>query len=130
MNETVQRYLEKSAESLASAKDDLAKKRFNSCANRTYYACYQAAVALLISRGVSPPGGKERWEHDFVQAQTSNLIRRKKMLPAKYRAALPELMVVRVTADYKPQSVSKRKAAKVLKTATEFVTVTSKDISK
>lgn len=130
MSEVAQNFLAKSEESLASAKDDLAKKRFNSCANRAYYACYQAAVAVLIAHGVTPPSKKRRWEHDVVQTQISNLIRRKKVLPAKYRSTLPELMAVRITADYEPRNVSERKARRVLKVATEFVTVLSREIIK
>jgi len=130
MSEAIQKYLLKLEESLASAKDDLAKKRFNSCANRAYYACYQAAVALSIKHNLTPTSGKEIRKHEAVQSQIATLIKRKKVLPADQRSVLSKLMIVRITADYKPQSISKRKAARVLKTATKFVTLVEKEASK
>lgn len=116
-------YLSKSKESLASAKDNLKSKRYNSCANRAYYACYQASVAALTAHGVTPPSKKRRWEHDIVQTQISNLIRRKKVLPAKHRSTLSELMTTRIKADYEEHNVPQRDARRGLKTATEFVSL-------
>jgi uncharacterized protein (UPF0332 family) len=59
-------YLAKAAESLLSAESDFAGSRYNSCANRCYYACFQAAVAALIREGIHPHGD---WGHDFVQGR-------------------------------------------------------------
>jgi uncharacterized protein (UPF0332 family) len=39
----VQSFLTKAEESLTSAQDDFAAGRHNSCANRCYFACFQAA---------------------------------------------------------------------------------------
>ncbi len=129
MSETAQKYLEKSKESLASAKDDLAKKRFNSCANRAYYACYQAAVALLLKYNVTPAGEKELRKHGAVQSQIAVLIKRKKILPTNQRDVLSELIGVRITADYFASSVPKRAAKQALKKAEEFVKLISQEVS-
>lgn len=44
-------FLLKARESLASAEADLKAGRFNSAANRAYYAAFQAAVAMLVEHG-------------------------------------------------------------------------------
>ncbi len=63
-------YLAKARESLAGAESELANGRYNNCANRCYYACFQAAVAALVQHGIRPPGGQRAaWGHAFVQAQ-------------------------------------------------------------
>jgi uncharacterized protein (UPF0332 family) len=54
----------KSFESLAAAESEYVNGRFNTCANRCYYACFQAAVAALARHGITPPGGA----HAFVRA--------------------------------------------------------------
>ena len=127
MSETVQKYLEKSEEGLASSRDDLAKKRFNSCANRSYYACYQAAVALLLKHNVTPTGERGTWTHEALQAQVSILIRRRKVLPAEHKTTLPELMAARLIADYESESVSKTRAGRILKKAEKFVNLIAKE---
>ena len=56
-------YLEKAIESLAGAESEHANKRYNNCANRCYYAMFQAAIAALIAAGIRPTGDRDRWEH-------------------------------------------------------------------
>jgi uncharacterized protein (UPF0332 family) len=41
-------YLAKASESLLTAESELVNGRYNSCANRCYYACFQAAIAALL----------------------------------------------------------------------------------
>ena len=41
----VEIYLAKALESLEGAESELANRRYNNCANRCYYASFQAAVA-------------------------------------------------------------------------------------
>lgn len=102
-------YLSKSLESLRSARADLAGKRYNSAANRAYYAAFQAAVAVLIAEGVHPRG--ESWEHRFVHSQFSGkLIGRRKLFPATYGAMLKALLETRLAADYRPSTVSRNQA--------------------
>ena len=53
MNDT-QNYLAKSQGSLAGAESDPAHRNFNNCAWAAHYACFQAAVAALLSEVISP----------------------------------------------------------------------------
>ena len=47
-------YLYKALESLSSAQSELGNRHFNSSANRSYYACLQAAIAALLMEGPEP----------------------------------------------------------------------------
>ena len=40
-------YLRKALESLAGAESECANRRFSNCANRAYYAAFQAAISAL-----------------------------------------------------------------------------------
>lgn len=76
MEGDVSAYLSKATESLATAESEFTMGRYKSCANRCYYACFQAAVAALIREGMRPRG---YWGHDFVQGQfVGLLIKRRK----------------------------------------------------
>src|SRR5437899_261612 len=102
-------FLTKAEESLATAETESINGRYNSCANRCYYACFQAAVAALIRAGVSPRG--DQWRHEFVQAQFSTmLIRQRKVYPSELRDVLMRNLQVRQAADYTPEQVSEPQA--------------------
>lgn len=60
-------YWAKAEESLAGAESEFAQGRYNNCANRCYYACFQAAIVALLRAGVLPRGGQ--WEHAYVQGE-------------------------------------------------------------
>src|SRR2546426_3512885 len=66
MEQDITIYLAKATESLLTAESEFANGRYNSCANRCYYACFQAAIAALLREGIRPRG---QWSHAFVQAQ-------------------------------------------------------------
>jgi uncharacterized protein (UPF0332 family) len=51
MEQDITIYLAKATESLLTAESEFANGRYNSCANRCYYACFQAAIAALIREG-------------------------------------------------------------------------------
>ena len=73
-------FLAKAEASLAGAESELSQGRFDNGANRSYYACFQAAVAALIVAGIRPPSHDGRWGHDFVQARfVGNLVNRRKV---------------------------------------------------
>ncbi len=102
-----ERYLAKAKESLASSRADVRARRYNSAANRAYYAAFQAAVAALIQAGIRPEN--DDWGHRFVMSQFSGkLIRRRKLLPGVVRSILPDLFNHRVKADYGSENVSVR----------------------
>ena len=70
-------YLDKARESVTGARVAYEAGRFNNSANRSYYACFQAAIHALILEGIRPPGGSSEWGHDFVPSQfVGNLINR------------------------------------------------------
>ena len=62
-------FLSKAHDTLLAAQVLLEKELYDSCANRAYYAAFQAALAALTSFGLKA----EKSEHKWVQA-TFNLI--------------------------------------------------------
>ncbi len=119
-----QAYLAKAVESLDSATADFAGARYNSCANRAYYACFQAAIAALLSAGIRPANPRGEWSHEFVQSQFNGLlINRRKLYPTLLRRVLRDTIEVREKADYTSSPVNGRVASRVLKQAQDFVKV-------
>lgn len=59
-------FLAKARESLAGDESEFVNDRFNYCANRASYACFPAAIHVLIGAGVKPPGASEPCGHDVV----------------------------------------------------------------
>jgi uncharacterized protein (UPF0332 family) len=115
-------FLAKSDESLAGAASELAAGRYNNCANRCYYACFQAAIAALMQAGVGPTGARGEWGHAHVQREFSGrLINRRKEYPGTLRDVLGRLLVLRRTADYRTVTVSDTQAARAMRHAREFV---------
>ncbi len=115
-----ERYLRKARESLASAQADVRAKRYNSAANRAYYAAFQAAVAALISYSVKPEG--RNWEHRYVNSQFSGkLIWRRELFKSGMAEVLDKLFDVRINADYKPDPVSAKHEERSVRVAREFV---------
>jgi uncharacterized protein (UPF0332 family) len=108
-------YLEKATESLIGAESEYANRRYNNCANRCYYAMFQAAVAALIAAGIRPADVKEQWGHDFVQAQFSGmLVRRRKLYSSDLVSMLPHVAQIRLLADYDAETISQTLAERAL----------------
>ena len=79
-------YLTKAIESLLTAETESINGRYNSCANRCYYACFQAAIAAILNEGIRPAG---QWNHQFVQAQfVGILINQRKRYDSELRRVL------------------------------------------
>ncbi len=115
-------YLHKAIESLAGAESEFANRRYNNCANRCYYAMFQAAVAALIAAGIRPVNVREQWGHDFVQAQFSGmLIGRRKLYPSDLSPLLSDVSRRRMTADYEIVATSQTVAERTLQKAKAFV---------
>jgi uncharacterized protein (UPF0332 family) len=115
-------FLEKAEENLAAAESEFANRRYNSCASRCYYACFQAAIYALAGAGIRPAGRAGDWGHDFVQAQfNGQLINRRKVYSPSLRNTLAENYAVRETADYKRDHVTEIKARRALRRTDEFV---------
>ena len=117
----IQAWRAKSQQNLASAASELANGRYDACANRAYYACFQGAIAALLVAGIRPTGAV--WGHDFVQAQfAGQLITRRKQYPSELRDTLPQLFDLRRRADYEPAAVSATLADRAVRRARDFVT--------
>lgn len=104
---------------MASAQADVRGKRYNSAANRAYYAAFQAAVAALITYDIRPA---ENWEHEFVASQFSGkLIKRRKLIGPGLRDVLEKLFDIRVDGDYRPDPVSATRAGRAVDAAQRFL---------
>ena len=122
-----QLYMAKVIENLASAASELANARYNACANRCYYACFQMAIVALLRAGVASPGRRGEWGHDFVQAQFAGvLISARKLYPAEQRSVLIQLHELRARADYETTPVSAVQAERALRRARAFVQATTR----
>jgi uncharacterized protein (UPF0332 family) len=113
-------FLAKARESLAAAEADLQAGRFNSAANRAYYAAFQASISLLIEHGIRPRG--RTWEHRFVMSEfSSKLVTRRKVVSSTLGGKLELLMTTRLVADYSNDSVSKRASVRSVREAVGFL---------
>ena len=122
MIETESPYWGKAEESLAGAESEFTNGRYNNCANRCYYSCFQAAVVALKRAGVRPRGASGQWSHDFVPAQFDGLlIGRRKLYATDLRGVLARNYGLRAAADYEDASVSRAEAARALQRARTFV---------
>jgi uncharacterized protein (UPF0332 family) len=122
MDETDQGFLLKALESLHGAESECASGRYNNCASRCYYACFQAAVQALVWAGIRPRSSRGQWGHDFVQAEfAGQLIGRRKLYSAALRTTLSRTLLMRVVADYEDTPLSEREAARSLRWAKPFV---------
>ena len=112
-------FLAKAEESLASAEDDHAKDRFNSCARNTYYAAFQAAVAALLLERIQPRG---RWEHEFVHSQFAGiLVYRRKLFGTAFRTLLIDAFERRADADYTEKLLKRQDVRPLLTQVTQLV---------
>jgi uncharacterized protein (UPF0332 family) len=120
MEQTITIYLTKVTESLLSAESEFVNGRYNSCANRCYYACFQGAIAALLSEGIRPHG---QWSHPFVQAQfVGVLINQRKHYDSELRRVLSDNQSLRDKADYRPEFVTATQASRALRRTRLFVT--------
>ncbi len=120
METEVSIYLAKAAESLLSAESEFSNGRYNSCANRCYYACFQAAIAALLIENIRPAGN---WGHGFVQGQfVGQLVNRRKQFSADLGRTLPEIQIMRDQADYRPVHITETQAGRALRKTRVFVT--------
>ncbi len=115
-NDLTEIFLDKAGEALAGAQSEYANGRYNNCANRAYYAYFQAAIAALIAAEITPRGSQ--WGHDFVQGQfVGQLINRRKVCSADLRQVLSNTLALRQTADYEHRRVTEREASRALRWA-------------
>jgi uncharacterized protein (UPF0332 family) len=111
--------------SLQAAELCLTEGLWDSAVNRAYYALFQAAICVLERRGLR----RREWTHkgvhsDFVQ----HFVRRRKLVPASFAAALPSVMQLRHIADYQQPGVSQRQAERAVRRAREVVTLLQREV--
>jgi uncharacterized protein (UPF0332 family) len=112
--------LHKARESLAGAQLEFTNGWYNNCANRCYYACFQAAIAALQRAGIRPRG--DQWSHAFVSAQfEGQLIYRRKHYSTALRSVLERTHALRRKADYDGDAVTCTEAERSLHRARAFV---------
>jgi uncharacterized protein (UPF0332 family) len=119
MEQDITIYLTKAEESLRTAESEFANGRYNSCANRCYYACFQAAIAALLSEGIRARG---QWSHEFVQGQfVGVLINQRHLYETQLRRVLSDNQNAREKADYRPELVNATQASRALRRMRTFV---------
>jgi len=115
-------FLVKASESVTGARIAYEGGRYNNCANRSYYASFQAAIHALLLEGITLPGGGTEWGHDFVQAQfVGQLINRRHVYAPELRSTLSDNYRLRVRADYEVDAVAEVRASRALQRAERFV---------
>jgi uncharacterized protein (UPF0332 family) len=119
MEQDITIYLTKAAESLQTAESEFVNGRYNSCANRCYYACFQAAIAALFAEGIRARG---QWSHEFVQGQFVGVfINQRHLYDTQLRRVLSDNQTLREKADYRPELVSATQASRALRRTRTFV---------
>ncbi len=114
-------FFTKSEENLTAAQLCLQNGLFNASANRAYYAMFQAAVAILLTRGITFDP-KQHLDHALIRSLFSNeFIHRKKVFQRKYASSLYDALALRILADYQTTTISARKARQLLLRAEEFI---------
>lgn len=120
-------FLDKAKENLKIAQLSLDNDCYNACANRAYFASFQAAIAALADKGIR----SEKNEHAWVQSEfTLQLIKRKKVYPAVLKKYLPNMQIERNVADYSKNHISRKVALKQLSHAKEMIELIERELIK
>jgi uncharacterized protein (UPF0332 family) len=120
-------YLEKAKENLKIAQISFEYECYNACANRAYYAAFQAAVAALSDKGYK----KGKFDHKWVQAEfNEKLIKRQKVYPSCMRSYLLEMQMIRNRADYESNCVNRKTAFQQMTKALEMLECIAKEVGK
>ncbi len=120
-------FLAKAKENLTAARICFENGLYNACANRAYYAALHAAVAALAHKGIR----RDKINHGQVQADFSGeLIKRRKVYPAKMKSYLPDMQIVRNKADYSRDDITQKRAGKWLSRIKELVELIKKELNR
>jgi len=102
----------------------MANRYYNACANRAYFAAFQAAIAALSFYSIE----SEKNEHSWVQSEFSlRLIKRQKIYPDRIKSYLPDMQESRNKADYSEKDVGKKVAYRQLLRASEIIHLIEKE---
>ncbi len=120
-------FFDKAEENLTAAQVCFDSGLYNACANRAYYAALHAAIAALACQGIK----RDKIDHGQVQADFSGeLVRRRKIYPAKLKSYLYDMQLVRNKADYSCENVSRKRAGKWLSRIKEMIELIEKEVGK
>jgi uncharacterized protein (UPF0332 family) len=120
-------FLNKAKENLEAAQICFNSGFYNACANRAYYAAFQGSIAALDDIGIKSKNNDHKW----VQITfSSELIKRRKVYPAKLKSYLPNLLTIRNQSDYQTRDVSKRLASQQISNAKEMLALIEKELTK
>ncbi|MEK7728530.1 MAG: HEPN domain-containing protein [candidate division KSB1 bacterium] len=113
-------FLSKARDTLLAAQILLEKELYDSCANRAYYAAFQAALAAIASVGIKA----EKSEHKWVQATfNSELLHKRKLFDSRFKTYLLDLQRIRNRADYTNEKIGFKIASRQLSKAKAFVEI-------
>ncbi|MCP4344717.1 MAG: HEPN domain-containing protein [Desulfobacterales bacterium] len=122
-----QEFLSKAKENLKIAQLSFEHNCYNACANRAYYAAFQAAIVALASRGIQ----SEKNDHAWVQSEFNlKLIKRKKIYPGKIKAYLLDMQEIRNKADYSEKNIGEKTAGRQISRAKEMIELIEKELTK
>ena len=104
--------------SLNAAQLCVAQQLSDSAVSRAYFAAFQAAICALESQGVK----HKEWTHKGVHSEfVHRFVSRRKIVPASFASALPNLMRLRHIGDYRQPGASQKQAERAVRLAQEFV---------
>jgi uncharacterized protein (UPF0332 family) len=118
LREIVSYWIEKANDSLNAAQDDLKAGRFSFSVNRIYYACFYAASAVLLQKGLRFK------KYSGVRAAFHKHIVKPALITREYGQFYDEIYEARQRGDYiELVHFEKRQVEKWLKQASEFIKV-------
>lgn len=117
----------KAEENLTAARICFDAGLYNASANRAYYAALQAVIAVLAHNGIH----RDRIDHGQVQADFSGeLIKRRKIFPARFKSYLSDMQFIRDKADYTQKNVGIKITERMLTKLKELVELIQEEIYK
>jgi len=120
-----QEFLSKAKENLKIAHISFEQECYNACANRAYFAAFQAAIAALADEGVQ----NRKNDHAWVQSEFNRrLIKNRKVYPDRLKTYLLNMQEVRNHADYSVEKIGKNLAGRQLGRADEMILHIGKEL--
>ena len=111
--------------SLKAAQLCLEQQLSDSAVSRAYFAAFQAAICALETQGIK----RDEWTHKGVHSDfVHRFVSRRKIVPAGFANALPNLMRLRHIGDYRQPRVSQNQAVRAVRLAQDFVALLLKEV--
>ena len=111
--------------SLKAAQLCLEQQLSDSAVSCAYFAAFQAAICALETQGIK----RDEWTHKGVHSDfVHRFVSRRKIVPASFASALPNLMRLRHIGDYRQPGVSQNQAVRAVRLAQDFVALLLKEV--